>query len=84
MMEVTAVGLLFVSMFTPKGTRRGFDLEFTGREAGCHILSHALYSGFLFGFAPQMHVRRTVPWHILCSQYVLPRNGGINTVMISL
>lgn len=47
MMEISAVGLLFVSKFTPKGKRRGFVPEFTGREAGCHILSHILYSDFL-------------------------------------
>lgn len=82
MMEVTAVGLLFVSIFTPQGKRKGFLLEFIGREAGYHILPPALYSGFLLGFAPQLHVKQTVPWHILRSQYMLPRNGGFNTVTI--
>ena len=84
MMEVTEVGLLFASAFTPEGKRRALILEFIGRATGCHILSPALYSGFLLGFVLQLHVRWTVPLHILHSQYMLPRNRGFNAVTVSL
>lgn len=71
-------------MFILEGKRRKLVLDVIGREAGCCILSQALYFGFLLSFAAQLHVRQTVQWHVLHSQYVLPRNGEFNRVMISL